>query len=83
MCRLLLPWGMLHGESGGRGEVGTFCTVSWEVSLKWICFKEVEAEILEEGEALGDEGNVSLSASSKLEVRRDEKPVCSKTLEKL
>jgi len=47
--------------------------------LKWICFKEVEAEILEEGETLGDEGNVSLPASSKLEVRRDEKPGCSKT----
>jgi hypothetical protein len=50
------------------------------VSLKWICFKEVGAEILEEEEeALGDEGNASLSALSKLEVRRDEKLGCSKT----
>ena len=47
--------------------------------MKWIYFKEVEAEILEEGEALGDEGNASLSALSKLEVRRDEKLGCSKT----
>ena len=70
---------MLLGDAGERGEVGTFCTVSWEVSLKWIYFKEVEAEILEEDEALGDEGNASLSALSKLEVRRDEKLGCSKT----
>jgi hypothetical protein len=70
---------VMHERGGGRHILHSFMGGEFEVD----CFKEVEAEIMEEDEAPGNEGNVSLSASSKLEVRRDEKFGCSKTSKKL
>lgn len=64
-----VAFAILHSFMGGELEVD--------------CFKEVEAEVMEEDEAPGNEGNVSLSASSKLEDRRDEKFGYSKTSKKL